>query len=73
MIYVFAFLLLATVAQAFDDYGLLADRFPDQIALGKQILGAASLWGMVFVAVYTVYSGLQFARINWATMKIENI
>ena len=34
------------------------------------VLFHASLWGAVFVALYTVYTGLQFARINWPALNM---
>ncbi len=73
MIYVFTFLFLAIVARILDTFGDIATRFPEAVSLSKEVIRTASFWAMVFVAIYTVYSGIQFARINWKTLNIENV
>ena len=70
MVYVFVFLALAVIAlivEAFPELALLA---PGGIAVWRQVLGICSLWAMVFVAAYTVYSGYQFMRINWRDLNL---
>lgn len=35
-----------------------------------QLLKVGSFWAAIVVALFTVYSGLQFARINWKALKL---
>ncbi len=43
---------------------------PEGVALYTRMVAWASLGAIVFVALYTVYSGVQFARINWHALKL---
>ena len=36
-----------------------------------QYLPMASMWAIVFVASYTVYSGFQFGRVNWEALNLK--
>jgi len=73
MIYVFTFLFLATAARALDDFGRLAERFPEGMTVVKRVIHGGSYWAILFVALYTLYSGIQFARINWKSLNIGNL
>jgi len=64
MVYVFTFLFGAIVARGLD-------RLSVDAGTAKEVLRTASLWAIVFVAAYTVYSGVQFARVNKAALNIE--
>lgn len=67
MVYIFTFLFFVIVERA--------TRFwwPEGIPLYQQILEAASLWAMVFVALFTAYTGVQFARLNWRALQMGNL
>lgn len=62
MTYVFTFFALA-ILQRVAEQLTGTTYFPE-------VLHAASLWAIVAVAAYTVYSGVQFARANWATLRL---
>jgi CDP-diacylglycerol--glycerol-3-phosphate 3-phosphatidyltransferase len=63
MAYIWIFLFL-TIAKRVAEHVLAAD-----LGLWSRLLQGASRWAAVFVAVFTVYSGLQFARINRDNLK----
>jgi len=62
MTYVFTFFALAILQRIAEQMTGTA-YYPDA-------LRAASLWAIVAVAAYTVYSGVQFARANWTTLRL---
>lgn len=64
LVYVFVFLFLAG-AEHFVVIG-----FPDYAPLYRKALEISSLWAMVFVALYTTYSGYQFLRANWQNLHL---
>ncbi len=64
MVYVFVFLLLVVVERGLVLYAPAAGEL-----FGK-ILAPASLAAIVIVALYTVYSGVQFARLNWRALSL---
>ena len=67
MVYIFVFLGFAIIGQIV----LLAGQ--DAAArMFHRFLRPASGWAIAFVAVYTVYSGVQFARVNWHVLKLGN-
>lgn len=64
MVYIFTFLFFAIVVP------IVTANFGVQWA--AIVLGYASYWGMVIVAVVTVYSGIYFAKVNWRSLSIGN-
>jgi len=66
MVYIFTFLFLATVFLGLESIA------PDFYRQYNGILRTASLAGIVIVSGFTVFTGLQFARANWATLKLGN-
>jgi len=64
MVYIYVFLFFAIVSRCIQAW---APEFLDTFA---PILRGASLGGIVFVAGYTVYSGIDFARANWKTLNL---
>lgn len=66
MVYVFTFLFLLIVAR------ILVAVVPDNADFFSKVLGVASFWAVVFVALFTMYSGLQFAWLNWNNLKPGN-
>jgi hypothetical protein len=44
---------------------------PDFLDRYRIVVKTASLWGMVVVAAYTVYSGYRFASQNWHILNLE--
>jgi CDP-diacylglycerol--glycerol-3-phosphate 3-phosphatidyltransferase len=49
---------------------LTALWFPDPVAEYAWLLHYASLCTIIFVAVYTVYSGVRYAQLNWQTLHL---
>ena len=70
MVYVFVFLALAILAQILPHVSAAAPWMPHMLDLYLRVLRAASLWAIVFVAVFTIYSGFQFIRVNWKSVKL---
>ncbi len=66
MVYVYTFLFLAIAYRAVRQWS------PDYLDEFAALLSPASLVGIVFVAVYTIYSGIDFARANWRTLNLGN-
>lgn len=70
MVYVFTFLALVIVMDVLDIYPALGAWIPGGLALCRDIIETASLWGIAFVAAYTVYSGVQFMRVNRGALNL---
>lgn len=64
MIFIGVFLFLAGVAR------ILPTSFPDYAPGFERGLLIVSYWTIVFVAVVTIFSGIQFARSNWRSLKL---
>lgn len=64
MVYIFTFLFFAIVAR-------VVVMHYDAAWIPKT-LNIASYWGMVVVALVTVYSGVYFAKVNWRTLSMGN-
>jgi CDP-diacylglycerol--glycerol-3-phosphate 3-phosphatidyltransferase len=73
LVYVFTFLFFAMVFQALRDFPALEQMIPVGSAPYAAAIGWLSLTGILFVAVYTVYSGVDFARVNWKNLKLDNL
>lgn len=70
MVYVFVFLFLAVTEEALRS---LAPSHPDIAAalpLYRDILAVSSTAAIVFVAVFTMYSGVQFMYSNWRVLNL---
>jgi len=67
MVYIFVFLAFVIIGQIIAASGQAAAA-----RVFHGILRPASCWAIAFVAVYTVYSGVQFARVNWHVLKLGN-
>lgn len=68
MVYVFTFLFFLIgdrIVVRFDVLSEWTDAY-------QRFLAITSLWGIVVVAVVTLYSGVQFARTNWHTLSLGN-
>ena len=68
MVYVFVFLFFSIVGQLLDKSAQLVDFMP----VYWHWLNLLSFWSIVFVALVTVYSGVQFLRANWGPLKLES-
>lgn len=64
MIYIGLFLFLAGVCLLARD--AWPDRYPDMVSGLQQV----SFWTVVFVAVFTMASGIQFVRSHWNALKL---
>jgi len=66
MTYIYTFLLFAIVAQGLTRWA------PDYLEPFSTILSWASWGGIVFVAGFTLYTGIQFAQVNWKLFRMES-
>ena len=73
MVYACTFLFLVVVLQGLEQYPHLGDSIPGGIALYISGIGIASRWAIILVAIYTVYSGIQFARVNWKSLGLDAV
>jgi len=73
MVYVFTFLFFAVLLLFLRQYPNVAAAVPGGLDAFTAYIGWASLVSIVLVAVYTVYSGVQFARVNWQTLHLDDL
>ncbi len=64
MTYIYTFLFFAIVAKLVEHWAA------DYAGVYAAVLGWASLVGIVIVALFTVYTGLQFAQSNWKELRL---
>ena len=65
LVYVFVFLFLAGAEHFVVDYA------PDYAGHYRIGLEYSSMWAMVFVALYTVYTGVRFMSANWGSLHLD--
>jgi CDP-diacylglycerol--glycerol-3-phosphate 3-phosphatidyltransferase len=70
MIYVFVFMALAILGQILQMYEHAAAWMPRVLGTYRLVLAQGSMWAIVFVAAFTIYSGIQFMYVNWNTLKL---
>lgn len=73
MIYVLTFLFFAILLEMLDTYTGLGKLVPGGTELYRHAVGLASRGAIVLVALYTVYSGVQFARTNWKNLGLDGV
>jgi len=73
MIYVCTFLFFAVVLQGLMDYPALVTYLPGDLEVYVYYIGLASMISIIAVALYTVYSGVQFARVNWKLLGLDQL
>lgn len=73
MIYVFTFLFFALCFQVLDAFEPLARAVPGGAGNFKEAIGLLSMFAIIAVAGYTVYSGIDFARSNWKALKLDQL
>lgn len=67
MIYIYTFLFFAIAMR-------IAERWaPDVTESAGPYVAYASFAAILFVAGYTIYSGIDFARANWRTLNLGNV
>ena len=64
MVYVHVFLGLVILKH------LVALWLPAPMEQYAWILQQSSLWAIIIVAIYTVYSGVRYAQLNWQTLRL---
>ncbi len=67
MTYIFTFLFFVIVERA------IAHWLPDGIVLYREALGITSYWAILFVALFTAFAGVQFARLNWRALNLGRL
>jgi CDP-diacylglycerol--glycerol-3-phosphate 3-phosphatidyltransferase len=74
MVYVFVFLALAIIGDLFDSLAafLAAEWWASFLRFYHRAVTIGSFWAIIFVALFTIYAGLQFMRINWRAMNLGN-
>lgn len=68
MVYVFTFLFLLTADRVIQHI----PAFAEWMDTYDYVLAVTSLWGIILVAVVTLYSGWEFARTNWSMFKFSS-
>ncbi len=66
MVYIYVFLFFAIVALGLERWA------PDYAEQYVNILQYVSLGGIIFVAAFTLYTGIQFAQANWQLFRLES-
>ncbi|MEA3364624.1 MAG: CDP-diacylglycerol--glycerol-3-phosphate 3-phosphatidyltransferase [Candidatus Hydrogenedentes bacterium] len=64
MVYVHVFLGLLIIKR------VIALWFPVETMEYAWVLQETSLWAIIFVALYTVYSGVRYAQLNWHVLRL---
>ncbi len=72
MVYVFVFLFFSILGRILETVTETAPRIADIMPVYWRWLDLLSFWSIVFVALVTVYSGVQFLRANWGPLKLES-
>ena len=72
MIYVGVFMFMAFFLELLDTLPALARALPGDPGHYQLGISWASLICIILVALYTVYSGVQFARVNWASLNLTS-
>lgn len=67
MVYIYTFLFFAIAMR------ITARWAPDVIEMAAPYVAYASFAAILFVAGYTIYSGIDFARANWRTLNLGNV
>jgi CDP-diacylglycerol--glycerol-3-phosphate 3-phosphatidyltransferase len=73
MIYVFTFLFFALVFEFLQTFEPVARMIPGGAPLFIHAIGLLSMVAIIGVAIYTVYSGVDFARTNWKALRLDDI
>jgi CDP-diacylglycerol--glycerol-3-phosphate 3-phosphatidyltransferase len=73
MVYVFTFLFFAIALLFLRTFDGAARYVPGGVDAFAAYIGWASLISVIFVAAYTVYSGIQFARVNWQLLRLDDL
>lgn len=73
MIYVCTFLFFAVVFELLRAFEPLAQAIPGGAAFFVRSIGLLSMVAIIGVALYTVYSGIDFAKTNWKALKLDQI
>ena len=70
MVYVFVFLALVIIGDVFDALSRLVgvSWWGSFLAYYHKGVAIGSFWAIIFVAVFTMYAGLEFMRGNWSVM-----
>ena len=71
LVYVFTFLFFALLFEFLDLFPQVWEWLPGARSTYIDVIGYSSLVAVVGVAVYTVYSGIHFARANWKILKLD--
>jgi len=72
MVYVFVFLALAIIGDLFDSLAAFLDAewWASFLRFYHRAVTIGSFWAVIFVALFTIYAGFQFMRINWRAMNL---
>jgi len=72
LVYVFTFLFFALFFRFWDAFPQAVAHLPGTRDVYALVISYSSMAAMVVVALYTVYSGVNFARLNWHILKLDN-
>jgi CDP-diacylglycerol--glycerol-3-phosphate 3-phosphatidyltransferase len=71
--FVIVFMSVMVVVEAVSAYPAMAAVLPVDLATLKAAAGWTSLCGILAVTSITVYSGIEFARLNWSKLHLDNV
>jgi len=71
--YVIVFMFVVVLVEAAMAYPALTAALPMELATIKAAAGWTSLCGILAVTAITVYSGVEFARLNWSKLHLDNL
>lgn len=72
MVYVFTFLFFALAIEVLVAFPAVASWVPGGTGPYIHGIGLASRTAIILVAIYTVYTGVQFARVNWNVLQLNS-
>ena len=64
-------MFFALAFEVVDTYPTFGGYLPGGVAVYKHYIGLASMFSIIGVSLYTVYSGAVFAKENWATLHLN--
>lgn len=71
MTYVIAFLAIVVALRLAETVPGATEAWPQAFAFVRAALKPLSMAGIVLIALYTLYSGIQFARANWKQLNLD--
>ncbi|MBI1321140.1 MAG: CDP-diacylglycerol--glycerol-3-phosphate 3-phosphatidyltransferase [Candidatus Hydrogenedens sp.] len=71
--YVVVFMAVVVLVEGVEAYPSIAEALPCTQETLMRFTGWSSLGGILAVTAVTVYSGIEFARVNWSKLHLDNL